>query len=110
MKAKILIPAALAAAALAALPGSAASGPTAVTSASRTVLVKDDVFSPSSVQVPKNTTLTFLWRGKHWHNVARGGSILLGNRRTGAGALRVSRSLTLNCTLHSGMKLKVRVR
>lgn len=112
MRLKTALSAALAATAVAALPASsmASSGPVAGASATRTILVKDNFFSPKSVSVARNTTLRFLWRGRLVHNVAVGRRILISNRTKGSGALRVSRSVTLNCTLHRGMNLRVNVR
>ncbi|MBU3674396.1 MAG: hypothetical protein FGM34_04990 [Solirubrobacteraceae bacterium] len=112
MKLKAFLPAALVAMTAAALPASAlaVSGPVAEASATRTILVRDNFFSPKSVTVPRNTTLKFVWRGRLVHNVASGRRILISNRTKGTGALRVSRSVTLNCTLHRGMNLRVNVR
>ena len=112
MKLKAVIPAVLVAAAAAAVPGSAlaAPGPVAGASATRTILVKDSVFDPRSVTVARNTTLKFVWRGRLVHNVAVGNRILISNRTRGTGALRANRSVTLNCTLHRGMNLRVNVR
>ena len=86
-----------------------AQGPDGRSAATKTVLVKDNFFSPRATSVPKNSTLRFVWRGKLVHNVAVGRKIVLSNRRSGTGAIRVSRSVTFNCTLHRGMNLAVRV-
>ena len=111
MNRKVFLPALAAVAALAALPSLApAAGPAAHGSATRTIQVRDNFFSPRSVTVPRNTTLKFVWRGRLVHNVASGRRILISNRTKGSGALRVSRSVTLNCTLHRGMNLRVNVR
>lgn len=88
----------------------ASSGPSAGSAATRTILVKDNFFGPRSVSVPKNTTLNFVWKGRLVHNVASGRKIILSNRKSGSGAIRVSRSVTLHCTLHPGMNLAVKVR
>jgi hypothetical protein len=42
--------------------------------------------------------------------VALGRRVLISNRRSGTGAVRVSKPVTLICTIHSGQKLAVRVR
>ncbi|MFM9141045.1 MAG: hypothetical protein ACKOTH_11180 [Solirubrobacterales bacterium] len=112
MRIKIAFASALAATAVAAVPAPsmAISGPVAGASATKTILVKDSLFSPRSVSVARNTTLRFVWRGRLVHNVAVGRRILISNRTKGSGALRVNRSVTLNCTLHKGMNLKVNVR
>lgn len=111
MNRKVFLPALVIAAALAALPALApAAGPAAQSSATRTIQVRDNFFSPRSVTVSRNTTLKFVWRGRLVHNVASGRRILISNRTKGSGALRVSRSVTLNCTLHRGMNLRVNVR
>ena len=112
MRLKIAFATALAATAVAAVPASsmAISGPVAGASATRTILVKDNFFSPRSITVSRGTTLRFVWRGRGVHNVALGRRVLISNRRSGTGAVRVSSPVTLICTIHSGQKLAVRVR
>ena len=111
MNRKVFLPALATVAALAALPALApAAGPSAQSSATRTIQVRDSFFSPNSVTVARNTTLKFVWRGRLVHNVASGRRILISNRTKGSGALRVARSVTLHCTLHRGMNLRVNVR
>lgn len=112
MRLKIAFATALAATAVAAVPASsmAISGPVAGASATRTILVKDNFFSPRSITVSRGTTLRFVWRGRGVHNVALGRRVLISNRRSGTGAVRVSKPVTLICTIHSGQKLAVRVR
>ena len=36
----------------------------------KTVLVKDDFFKPSSLTISKGTKVEWLWRGKSLHNIA----------------------------------------
>ena len=86
-----------------------AQGPDGRSAATKTILVKDNFFSPRATTVPKNTTLRFVWRGRLVHNVAVGRKIVLSNRRSGAGAIRVSGSVTFNGTLRRGMNLGVKV-
>lgn len=112
MRLKIAFASALAATGVAAVPASslAISGPVAGTSATKTILVKDNFFDPRSITVSRGTTLRFVWRGRGVHNVALGRRVLISNRRSGSGAVRVSKSVTLVCTIHAGQKLAVRVR
>jgi plastocyanin len=112
MRLKIAVATALAATAVAAVPASsmAISGPVAGAAATRTIEVKDNFFSPRAITVSRGTTLRFVWRGRGVHNVALGRRVLISNRRSGSGAVRVSNSVTLICTIHSGQKLAVRVR
>jgi plastocyanin len=46
----------------AAIPSSGAS--------TKTVLVKDDVFSPAKLTISKGTEVKWLWKGKRKHNIA----------------------------------------
>lgn len=101
----------VAVAAIGATAGTAAAAPLGARSAATaTIQVKDNFFGPRAVTVGKNTTLKFVWRGRLVHNVAVGRKIILSNRRSGTGAIRVTRSVAFNCTLHRGMNLAVRVR
>jgi plastocyanin len=61
--------AALILAALAAGGGVAAIPSLAATS-TKTVLVKDDFFSPKKLTVSKGTEVQWLWKGKRRHNIA----------------------------------------
>jgi plastocyanin len=112
MRFKIAVATALASTVVVAVPASsmAIPGPLAGTSATKTIQVKDNFFSPRSITVKRGTTLRFVWRGRGVHNVALGRRVLISNRRSGSGAVRVSKSVTLICTIHSGQKLAVRVR
>lgn len=112
MRLKLAIATALAAIAVAAVPASsmAISGPAADAAAVRTILVKDSFFSPRAVTVKRGTTLRFVWKGKLFHNVSVGRRVLISNRRSGTGAVKVKSSVTLICTIHNGQKLAVKVR
>jgi len=87
----------------------------AVESASRTVSVKDDFFSPSSKTVKRGTTVVWKFAGRKAHNVVvRSGPVRFKStvRRGGTYRRKVTRKGTYSivCTLHSGMAMKLRVR
>ena len=100
MRKLILLVAALAVAAAFAVPAFGAS---------KTVLVKDNVFSPKSLTVSKGTTLVFKWRGNAPHNV-KGAGISSPTKTSGQFKAKARKSGTIVCTIHPGMKMKLRVR
>ena len=77
--------------------------------ASKTVLVKDNVFSPKSITVNKGTTLVFKWRGNAPHNV-KGAGFNSAVKTSGRYTRKATRSGTIVCTIHPGMKMKLTVR
>jgi plastocyanin len=103
---KLLALAAVAAAALAAVPAFAAT---------RTVRVADDVFRPSSLSANRGDTIRFRWVGDNPHNVvvARGPvKFRSSTKDSGTFSRRVRRRGTYRivCTVHSGMRMTLRVR
>jgi plastocyanin len=91
------------------LPAQAASG--------TTVLVKDDLFSPSSKTIRKGSTVTFKWKGKSVHDVvAKRGSktvFRISLRTKGTVSKRFSKAGTykLICSIHTpNMKATIKVR
>lgn len=102
------IPAALAAATLLVLPAQASSG--------ATMLVKDDVFTPTSKTISKGTRLTLKWKGVNPHDVVakRGGNKIwrIGVRDAGSVTRRFNTPGTykLICTIHEGMTATLKVR
>ena len=80
----------------------------------KTILVKDDFYSPKSTTVSSGSTLRFVWRGDSLHNVVATGPVKFRSslKRTGSYSKRVTRrgTYTIVCTVHSGMKMKVVVR
>ncbi len=104
--------AALSALAAAALLGVAAPS---VESASRTVRITDNAFSPSSTSVRRGDTVTWRWTGRAAHNVVvKSGPVRFQSslKRSGTFKRRLTRRGTYSivCTIHSGMAMKVRVR
>src|SRR4051812_34334293 len=83
--------------------------------ATRSVSIRDDFFSPRSLSISKNTTVRWVWRGHSRHNVAVASGpdhFRSGLHRTGTYRHRFSRRGTYRivCTVHSGMRMTVRVR
>ena len=83
--------------------------------ATRGVSLRDNFFRPASLTVRKGDTVRFRWRGNYFHNV----TVTRGPRRfhsrtkaSGSYRKRMTRRGTyrLVCTLHSGMRMRLRVR
>jgi plastocyanin len=81
----------------------------------RSVSVKDNIFSPKSVTVSKGTTVRWVWKGKAFHNVraykgpARFNS---GVKKKGSYSRKLTKRGTyrLICDIHSAaMKMTVKV-
>jgi len=86
-----------------------------VESASRTVRVKDDFFSPTSVTVKRGTTVTWRWAGQKSHNVVvKSGPVKFQSKlqRSGSYKRKLTRGGTYRivCTIHSGMTMTVKAR
>jgi plastocyanin len=86
--------------------------------ASRSVKVGDDYFirkgSTPTVTVRKGTTVTWRFRGNDLHNVAvTKGPVLFHSPYKDSGSfskkMRRAGRYTIVCTIHSGMKMKLRV-
>lgn len=87
----------------------------AVQSASRTVSVRDNYFSPKSKTVSRNTTMVWRFSGKAAHNVVvNSGPVKFRSslRRGGTYRHKMTRKGTYRivCTIHSGMSMKLTVR
>ncbi len=83
--------------------------------ATKSVSLKDDKFAPKSVTVKKGTTVKFVWKGKHPHNVvvAKGPKKFRSKTQTkGSFKAKVSKKGTYKiiCEIHPGMNLKVKVK
>ena len=80
------------------------------------VAVRDDVFSPTSLTVGKGTTVKWVWRGKHKHDVAvASGPVFFSSGRQRDGSFkrtfRKRGTYELVCTVHSpDMKMTLTVR
>jgi plastocyanin len=79
------------------------------------VSVKDNFFSKTSLTVRKGTTVRWVWRGHAPHNVTvtRGPvKFHSANKVRGSYSKKLTRAgtYTLVCTIHSGMRMKLRVR
>ena len=100
--------------ALAALATTLAAVP-AVAATTRSVRVDDNVFRPSTLSANRGDTIRFRFVGDRMHNVRRvsGPSFrTVGTRDSGSVSRRVTRrgTIRLVCTLHSGMRMSLRVR
>ena len=83
--------------------------------ATKTVRVDDNVFKPESLTVNRGDTVRFRWVGDAPHNVRRtkGPSFrTISMRRSGTVSRRLTRrgTLSLVCTIHPGMDMRIRVR
>ena len=84
--------------------------------ATKTISVGDDVFSPKSVSIAKGTTVRWVWRGRHRHNVtvvAGPAKFSSPTQRKGSYSRRLSRTGTYRiiCTIHGAKQsLSIRVR
>jgi plastocyanin len=82
--------------------------------ATKTVSLRDNVFSPKSVTVKKNTRVKFSWKGSNPHNVtATKGPVKFhsSTKTSGSYSRKMTRrgSYTIVCTIHPGMTMKLRV-
>lgn len=105
-----LLPAAVLAASALAVPAVAiaSSGPSARPAS--TVQVRDDYFKPGALTISKGSSITLRWVGRRPHNAVGAGVNLRKTRVSGSKTVRPSRSGTIYCTIHSGMKLRVKLR
>jgi plastocyanin len=78
-------------------------------SARETVSVLDNRFSPTRITVSDGESVKFTWRGDNPHNV-RGAGFRSSTKTSGTYTKRASRSGTAVCTIHSGMRIRIRVR
>jgi plastocyanin len=95
----------------------AAAGATAIPafSATKTIKLVDNKFSPSKATVTRGTTVKFVWAGKNPHNVVvvQGPVKFSSSTKTkGSFAKKLTRKGTyaIVCTIHSGMTLTLKVR
>jgi plastocyanin len=77
----------------------------------KTILLKDDVFSPKSLTVRKGASLKLKWAGHHPHNLV-GGGVRTATKTHGSTTVKFKKkgSFTLVCQIHSGMKMKLKVK
>ena len=96
------------------LTAMAAAGATALpaNSATTSVSVRDNVFSPRSKTVARNTTVSFRWRGRNPHNVTITGPRSAKSRTITRGSFnfKATRKGTYRvvCTIHSGMTMTLK--
>jgi plastocyanin len=81
----------------------------------KTVTLKDNRFSPTTVTVSRGTTVKFVWRGKAPHNVIATGAAKFQSKTQVKGSFskRLTRKGTYKiiCSIHQpGMKMTLKVR
>jgi len=84
----------------------------------RGVKVGDNFFvrkgSTPTVTVKKGTTVRWNWTGKHFHNVVGSGpaSFQSSVKKSGHYAKKLTRAgtYTIFCSIHAGMKMKIKVK
>ncbi len=83
--------------------------------ATKTVALKDDVFAPKSLSIAKGTTVKFVWKGKHPHNVTvKSGPVKFHTKTQSSGTFSkrftTAGTYKIVCTIHApGMKMTVKV-
>ena len=87
--------------------------------AASSVSVGNNFFSPSSKSVGRGGSISWVWRGGARHNVTgmtRSGRVVFRSRTTSRRGYRYTKRFRsagrfrVICTLHSGMRMSVRVR
>lgn len=80
-------------------------------SATKTILLKDDVFSPKSLTVKKGAKVKLTWAGHNPHNFV-GGGVKTAVKTHGSQTVRFKKkgTFTAVCQLHAGMKMKLKVK
>lgn len=83
--------------------------------AARSVSVRDNVFAPKTLTVKKNSTVRFVWRGSSAHNAVGSGAARFSSKIQRRGSFRTPKlrrkgTVRVVCTLHSGMRMTLRVR
>jgi plastocyanin len=82
--------------------------------ATKTISVKDNLFSPKSVTVKRGTTVKWVWRGKAPHNVVSTGAGRFQSKvqTKGSFSKRLTKKGTYKivCSIHApGMKMTIKV-
>jgi plastocyanin len=83
--------------------------------ATKTVSLRDNVFSPKALSVSKGTTVKWVWKGRVPHNVtvvSGPQKFRSGNMTKGSYSKRLTKKGTFRivCTIHPGMEQTIRVR
>jgi plastocyanin len=80
-------------------------------SATRSVSVKDNFFSPKSLTVSKGSKVKWSWKGRAPHNVTFR-TVHSSTKRSGSYSLKFNRTGTFSyrCTIHPGMTGKIKVK
>jgi plastocyanin len=96
--------------------GGAAAIPSLGATKTKTVLVKDDFFSPKSLTISKGTEVQWLWKGKEAHNIAVANgpsSFRAGKRKKGhfEHTFKKRGKYSIVCTIHApDMHMTIRVK
>jgi plastocyanin len=77
----------------------------------KTILLKDDAFSPKTLTVSKGATVKLKWAGHHPHNLV-GGGVKTAVKTHGTQTVKFKKkgTFTLVCQIHSGMTMKLKVK
>ena len=83
--------------------------------ATKTISIKDNLFSPKTTTVKKGTKVKWVWRGNAPHNVVvTKGPVKFRStvKTSGSFTKKVTRkgTYTIVCTIHNGMTMKLRVK
>jgi plastocyanin len=76
--------------------------------ATKSVSVRDDFFSPKTITAKKGDRIKFTWRGDNPHNI-KGAGINIGTRSSGTKRVTVKRAGTFVCTIHPGMRGRIKL-
>lgn len=83
-------------------------------SASATVKLKDDAFSPKTLTVKKGTKVTFKWTGSHPHDVNASGAAKFKTAIQTSGSFKYTfkkkGTVKIVCDVHPGMKGTIKVK
>ncbi|MCW3040313.1 MAG: hypothetical protein JWM31_2218 [Solirubrobacterales bacterium] len=81
--------------------------------AGSSVSVKDDTFAPTTLTVKKGTRVSFVWKGKHPHDVHATGASTFKTKVQTSGTFKYTfkkkGTVKLVCDVHPGMKATVKV-
>jgi plastocyanin len=106
----------IAAATASVLAAGVLAGPSLAGSTTKTVKVKDNVFSPTSITVKRGTKVKWVWKGSAPHNVTvTKGPVRFSSKTKTSGSfsktLKRKGTYKIVCTIHApGMKMTIHVK
>jgi len=90
--------------------------PSVAATTTKTVLVKDDFFSPKKLTITNGSTVKWVWKGKEGHNVAVANgpsNFRFGKRKTGSKkhTFKKRGTYSIVCTIHApDMHMTIKVK